>query len=434
MNQVKNILLKWTIFLTKSLIKISSHDIKKISTNDHNKDSLKAVLQTSPFLSIHHIIKDFLMKDLIKIGYNESTFKNKNISSINPDQDEEDSIKKKNQPMLSLYMKMNNNQYSNSFQTINGLLTYLKIINYYLINHPFLVIQQILQKLKIEIPSSSKNNSSSSKIGSESSILLNLSFLDFLLIFYLSLMDVINSTTKKISKKRKEKKVKEWREDEIEIIMDSTQTIRSSSSSSSNSYIMIFNKRKMTIIQEMENLVKKILIKIKYNKVASVKYPIDTIDILYSNISLDQEHLPRNNNIENKNKNGSFITNHMNNNSVNNNNNINYINNNNDNNNNNNSNSNINNNNSNNNSNSNSNSNNDNDNDNNNNNNNNIININIDDDDDDDDNNNNNNNNNSSTINPNNKPQYIDKQDYDKEAHLKLKLKLLWVDLNNDNL
>ena len=89
--------------------------------------------------------------------------------------------------------------------------------------------------------------------------MLNLSFLDFVLIFYLNLMDIIETTTRKINKKRKEKKVKEWKENEIEITIDSKSNVGSSLSSP---YIMIFNKKKLAIVHKMEYLVKKLLIKV----------------------------------------------------------------------------------------------------------------------------------------------------------------------------
>jgi len=125
MNQIKSILLKWVTILPKISSECSLQNIKNIPPKE-NKNNLIEILQSSPFLYVHHVIKNFLMKEILKINYNNNIRDHNNILNKN----EYDSPDKLGHPMISLYMKMYNNQYSNSFQTINGLLAYLKILNY----------------------------------------------------------------------------------------------------------------------------------------------------------------------------------------------------------------------------------------------------------------------------------------------------------------
>lgn len=146
--QIKNILLEWNSLLISSplnsqLPQYFSKKFKSITKNlplENNK-LIHKILKESPFLSIHHLIKDFLMKQILKIVWqtddnitqkknniNKNSSKNINMSSPNLnacDKNDKPTI----HPMYSMYMKTYAT-YTYSFQKINGLLTYLKIIDY----------------------------------------------------------------------------------------------------------------------------------------------------------------------------------------------------------------------------------------------------------------------------------------------------------------
>ncbi|ORX60794.1 hypothetical protein BCR36DRAFT_407796 [Piromyces finnis] len=369
LNQVKDIILKFSTFLTKPLLKIYNQN--SIPPKKKSHANFTTILETSPFSSLYHFIKDFLMKEIIKLDYGNITSKCDNTAPNSSDtienHNEKDYFENLIHPMFSLYKNSNNKHNFNSFQVMNGLLAYLKIIKQYLTFHPFLVIQQLPKKIRIETTVThhhlSKNN--------ESALMLNFSFLDFLLLFYHSLITIIETTTKKINKKRKEKKVKEWKENELEIKINSN-SILSSSLSSPPFYLMIYNKRKLALLHQIEHIVKTILIKIKFNKVTIINYPekaspTPTKDQQEINSSIINNKPKKTTNTNNKNiSNGN-------------------------------------------------------------------------DDDDGTDNtysttkNNNHNKLKNNDLAMNVSQHHKDKQEYDQEEHLKLKLKLLWVDLKNEN-
>ncbi|ORX83417.1 hypothetical protein BCR32DRAFT_291994 [Anaeromyces robustus] len=312
--QIKDILLEWTSNLTSSqflsfnssYFTLNSQEYEKdpcshdsfFSNNNNNSndnddndndnnnnsnnntESLYTILQISPFLSLYCLIKDFLMKEIFKINIDD-TNKDKNYKDIN------DSNSRIIHPILLLYTKVYSS-YTLSFEKIKGLLAYLKIINYFLTIHPFIVINQIYKKIIIDLSKIPNINI----LNSDSIITLNVSQLDLLLLLYLCLKEINETVAKKINKKKRNKtKIKEWKEDEIEIIINSNKTFNNLC------YKIIINKKKLKLLCDIELLVNTILIKIK-----SVQYLEKKTMLINTNNNenYNKKNSKKNNNEKNK--------------------------------------------------------------------------------------------------------------------------------------
>jgi len=135
--QIKCILLEWTNdFTSFSLIsnpfKVLNRDNSDpsiiFSNNLHNgcNNTESTLLQESPFHSIYHIIKTFLMKEILRIYWNSNKI-NKELDNLQ--NNKSNIINKSIHPLFSLYNTMDSRQFT-EYQKINGLLAYLKIIDY----------------------------------------------------------------------------------------------------------------------------------------------------------------------------------------------------------------------------------------------------------------------------------------------------------------
>ncbi|KAG4099795.1 hypothetical protein H8356DRAFT_1273670 [Neocallimastix lanati (nom. inval.)] len=172
------------------------------------------------------------------------------------------------------------NSYIPSFQKMNGLLAYLKIMDYYTTIHPLLIINKISQKMTVNISNifsftSTPISSSYKKLNLKSdtlssNFLLSISYLDFLLILFLCLKDTLEIMKKKIEKNKKDKNFKEWKSDEIEFTVNYNKNKLKTSVFSS--YRMIINTKKLKLVREMQNYIRNILKKIKYNTVQPINY------------------------------------------------------------------------------------------------------------------------------------------------------------------
>jgi len=152
--QIKNILLKWTYnFLTFSFISTSSDILNRSNINNcFSSDGMNSsidnstglsLLQKSPFHSIYHIIKEFLINEILKVNLDSENV-DKELNDIhynNPD-----NLNKNIHPLFSLYNKMDFSTFD-KYEDMNSLLAYFKIIDYVI----YIIYNILIKKMNIII-------------------------------------------------------------------------------------------------------------------------------------------------------------------------------------------------------------------------------------------------------------------------------------------